>query len=137
MDNAQKAIMIGVGLFITIIVIAAVMLITGMGQDLLNSGTNQLGGVTSSLEYQVVQPYDGTIMSREQVIAAFKSLITNESVDTGYQLKNGSGYGPEVSCTSMPNINTFKNSVTASSKFKGVVTETTGGKTYKVIFQQQ
>ena len=42
MDNAQKAIMIGVGLFITIIVIAAVMLITGIGQDLLNSGTQQL-----------------------------------------------------------------------------------------------
>ena len=32
MDNAQKAIMVGVGLFITIIIIAAVMLITGIGQ---------------------------------------------------------------------------------------------------------
>ncbi len=132
MDNAQKAIMIGVGLFITIIVIAAVMLITGMGQDLLNSGTQQLGGIGTSLEYQVVQPYDGTTMSRDQVVAALKSLITNESVEVGY--------GPVASptmCTSMPNINTFKSSYTASKKFVGNVTETTGGKTYKVIFVPQ
>ena len=54
MDNAQKAIMIGVGLFITIIVIAAVMLITGMGQDILNSGTQQLGNVTEKLNNSVI-----------------------------------------------------------------------------------
>ena len=42
MDNAQKAIMIGVGLFITIIIIAAVMLITGMGQDMLVEGQQQV-----------------------------------------------------------------------------------------------
>ena len=57
MDNAQKAIMIGVGLFITIIVIAAVMLITGMGQDLLNSGTQQLSGVSDTLRRQITDQY--------------------------------------------------------------------------------
>lgn len=46
MDNAQKAIMIGVGLFITIIIIAAVMLITGMGQNLLNKGQAQVSGIS-------------------------------------------------------------------------------------------
>lgn len=37
MDSAQKAIMIGVGLFITIIIISAVMLITSEGQDIINN----------------------------------------------------------------------------------------------------
>ena len=50
MDNAQKAIMIGVGLFITIIIIAAVMLITGMGQNLLNKGQSQVNGISASLQ---------------------------------------------------------------------------------------
>lgn len=50
MDNAQKAIMIGVGLFITIIVIAAVMLITGIGQDMLNSGTSQMQNIANNID---------------------------------------------------------------------------------------
>ena len=53
MDNAQKAIMIGVGLFITIIIIAAVMLITGMGQDMINSSTSQVSNISSSLQLYV------------------------------------------------------------------------------------
>ena len=80
MDNAQKAIMIGVGLFITIIVIAAVMLITGMGQDLLNSGTNQLSSVTSGMNsalYEQMQNTDGTKISRssaKQYISQYAGL---------------------------------------------------------------
>ena len=37
MENAQKAIMIGVGLFITIIIIAAVMVVVGVSNDLLDN----------------------------------------------------------------------------------------------------
>ena len=72
MDNAQKAIMIGVGLFITIIIIAAVMLITGMGQDLMNQGTQQLSQMSSQLQQQLTQEYDGTEMTGAQVLAAVK-----------------------------------------------------------------
>lgn len=75
MDNAQKAIMIGVGLFITIIVIAAVMLITGIGQDLLNSGTQQLGGISESLRTQIIDQYDGKIMTGAQVKSAAIDLV--------------------------------------------------------------
>ena len=42
MDNAQKAIMIGVGLFITIIIISAVLLITNLGTGLINNAQGQL-----------------------------------------------------------------------------------------------
>ena len=70
MDNAQKAIMIGVGLFITIIVIAAVMLITGIGQDLLNSGTNQLGSITSGLDSSIIDQIDSQVGSRKSRTSA-------------------------------------------------------------------
>lgn len=72
MDNAQKAIMIGVGLFITIIIIAAVMLITGMGQDLIHQGTSQLSQMSAQLQKQLTQDYDGTTMTGAQVLAAIK-----------------------------------------------------------------
>lgn len=75
MDNAQKAIMIGVGLFITIIVIAAVMLITGIGQDLLNSGTQQLSGISESLRTQIIDQYDGKVMTGAQVRSAAVDLV--------------------------------------------------------------
>lgn len=85
MDNAQKAIMIGVGLFITIIIIAAVMLITGIGQDLLNQGTEKAGNVSSSLTQQETAAYDNTKMTGAQVISAVKKYYndTNIAVQVG------------------------------------------------------
>ena len=72
MDNAQKAIMIGVGLFITIIVIAAVMLITGVGQDLLNNGTQQMNDITSNIDQGQIDSLKGW----------------NNKIVSGYQAKN-------------------------------------------------
>lgn len=79
MDNAQKAIMIGVGLFITIIVIAAVMLITGMGQDLLNSGTQEISGISESLKQQITDQYDNKIMTKTQVRTATIDLLNKDT----------------------------------------------------------
>lgn len=86
MDNAQKAIMIGVGLFITIIVIAAVMLITGIGQDLLNSGTQQLGGISESLRTQIIDQYDGKIMTGAQVKSAAIDLVNRNDSSMKVQI---------------------------------------------------
>ncbi len=80
MENAQKAIMIGVGLFITIIIIAAVMLITGMGQDLLNRGTEQLGGISGQLEQQLTSQYDNTEVSGSQVLSALQKYYNDTSL---------------------------------------------------------
>ena len=80
MDNAQKAIMIGVGLFITIIVIAAVMLITGMGQDMLTSGQQQVSNISSSLQAQITSDFDGTTVTGAQVISAVKRYYTDETM---------------------------------------------------------
>ena len=74
MDNAQKAIMIGVGLFITIIIIAAVMLITGMGQDMLNSGAKQITELSDNLSRQLYNDYHGREdLSGSEVISIIKT----------------------------------------------------------------
>ena len=80
MDNAQKAIMIGVGLFITIIVISAVMLITQAGQDLMSQGQDQLGRISESLRIQVTEQYDGKTLTGSQVKAACSELIGKTGV---------------------------------------------------------
>jgi hypothetical protein len=80
MDNAQKAIMIGVGLFITIIIIAAVMLITGMGQDLLNQGTAQLSGVSAQLQTQLTSQYDNVQFTGSQVLSAIQKYYSDSEM---------------------------------------------------------
>jgi hypothetical protein len=87
MENAQKAIMIGVGLFITIIVIAAVMLITGLGQDMLTKGTDQTNAISSSLQDQITSDYDGAEITGSQVVAAIKRFYTTERL--GLAVANG------------------------------------------------
>lgn len=77
MDNAQKAIMIGVGLFITIIIIAAVMLITGMGQDLMNNATGKLSTVSSTLQDQMTRQYDNVQVTGAQVLSAIQKYYSD------------------------------------------------------------
>lgn len=49
MDNAQKAIIIGVGLFITIIIISAVLIVVNIGQGLISDATDELGNIAGNL----------------------------------------------------------------------------------------
>lgn len=91
MDNAQKAIMIGVGLFITIIIIAAVMLITGMGQDMLTSGQQQVSNISSSLQAQITSDFDGTTVTGAQVISAVKRYYTDETMVITVKATAGTG----------------------------------------------
>ena len=123
MDNAQKAIMIGVGLFITIIVIAAVMLITGIGQDLLNSGTNQLTGISESLRTQMAEEYDGKTFTTTQLKASCYDLVNRN--DVSVQVKLVHNYvvnaGALKKETSSKTITFSKSSKAAAS---GIVTQT-------------
>lgn len=88
MDNAQKAIMIGVGLFITIIIIAAVMLITGMGQNLLNQGQAQVSGISESLMNDLTAQYDGKTLSGSQVKSAAVQLANRDDASITVKIKN-------------------------------------------------
>ncbi len=80
MDNAQKAIMIGVGLFITIIIISAVLLITNLGTGLIGDAQTQLGNISTSLQNQILQSYDGKVMSGTEVLAAARQYENSTEI---------------------------------------------------------
>ena len=75
MDNAQKAIMIGVGLFITIIIISAVLLIVNLGTGLVDDATSELGTMSSSLQNQILQSYDNKLLTGVQVRSAIQQYL--------------------------------------------------------------
>lgn len=134
MDNAQKAIMIGVGLFITIIIIAAVMLITGMGQDLLSGGQEQVSNISTSLQKQLTDSYDNTTITGAQVISAIKRYCTDQNMVLVVKNKKGAeqNYG-KIKADSLNVINdsyscasTTNNTPTAVGK----LTDTSSADTY-------
>ena len=78
MDNAQKAIMIGVGLFITIIIISAVLLITNLGTGLITNAQGQLSSISKALQNQITAAYDGKTMTGAEVVAACQQYENSE-----------------------------------------------------------
>lgn len=80
MDNAQKAIMIGVGLFITIIIISAVLLIVNLGTGLVDDATSNLSSISSTLQNSILQNYDNKIVTGTQVRSALQQYMTSEDV---------------------------------------------------------
>lgn len=97
MENAQKAIMVGVGLFITIIIISAVMLISSAGQDLINQSMDELNNLSDSFSRQLYSDFAGSTLSGSEVIAAVKkyagSDVTVTVVDANItSLKSGKTY---------------------------------------------
>ena len=89
MDNAQKAIMIGVGLFITIIIISAVLLIVNLGTGLVDDATANLSSISSTLQGQILQKYDAKLLSGTQVRSALQQYMTSE--DVSVVLANNAG----------------------------------------------
>ena len=93
MDNAQKAIMIGVGLFITIIIISAVLLIVNLGTGLVDDATSELGSMSTTLQNQILQTYDGKIISGTQVRAATSQYANDAALCVVVFDKNGTVTG--------------------------------------------
>ena len=96
MDNAQKAIIVGVSLFITITLISVVVLITGIGNDAMRSSNKQLEGVSNNIASQLLADYDGTTITGASVIAAIKNFYDKPNfilaVDNSTVGTNGSAY---------------------------------------------
>lgn len=130
MDNAQKAIMIGVGLFITIIIIAAVMLITGMGQNLLNKGQAQVEGISESLMNDLTAQYDGKTMSGSQVRTAAVQLANRSDANISVVIKDSSSdSAPTTINSSTSDINTSVNTKLKgkdTKKYEGSVANSSG-----------
>ncbi|MDF2865679.1 MAG: hypothetical protein K0R72_492 [Clostridia bacterium] len=133
MDNAQKAIMIGVGLFITIIVIAAVMAITGIGTDLLNQGQSQLGGLSAQISQQLTAEYDDVQMSGAQVLAAVQKYYNDPQMVVAVYNVSGS-YGTPVWAT--PNLTTISPNPTVAQVTPIIATAPVSGNAARVALNQ-
>ena len=76
------------------------MLITGMGQNLLNKGQDQVSGISESLMNDLVTKYDGKTMSGSQVrTAAVQLLNSNDSSIRVYIKKKGASSSTEIKAT--------------------------------------
>lgn len=100
MDNAQKAIMIGVGLFITIIIISAVLLIVNLGTGLVDDATAELGTMSSSLQNQILQNYDNKQLTGVQVRSALQQYIGSNDMTVVLTTLPDSGNPSAVACVS-------------------------------------
>ena len=88
MDNAQKAIMIGVGLFITIIIISAVLLITNLGTGLINNAQSQLSNISAAVQSQITSSYDGKTMTGNDVISAVQQYQNSNDISVRVVVAN-------------------------------------------------
>ena len=89
MDNAQRAIMIGVGLFITILIIAAVMLIVTPAVNLINNASARLGNLEATLVNSLTAQYDETSVTGNQVVAAVTQYYYDEDMIIEVQAVKG------------------------------------------------
>lgn len=80
MDNAQKAIMIGVGLFVTILIIAAVMLIVNPAINLINNATNRVTNLSEALQNQLTQEYDNVTVTGAKVVSTVQLYCTDQDM---------------------------------------------------------
>ena len=109
MENAQKAIMVGVGLFITIIIISAVMLISSAGQDVIDNSMTELNNLSDSLSRQLYSDFAYSYLSGSEVIAAVKKYAgsnvavtvvdTTKSLNQTYNPSNAGKVATDVVST--------------------------------------
>lgn len=80
MDNAQKAIMIGVGLFVTILIIAAVMLIVNPAIGLIDNATKKVVQLGDAFEAMLYQNYDDRTVTGSEVISVVQQWSSDQSM---------------------------------------------------------
>lgn len=80
MDNAQKAIMIGVGLFITIIIISVVLLITNLGTGMVDDARENLGNMSASLQNTLTSSYDNKTVTGSDVQSLYTQYKESDAM---------------------------------------------------------
>lgn len=109
MSNAQRALLIAAGLFLTIALITLVVNLFGSAQDASKQAQNEFAGIQTELAEQAYMVYDNTILSGSQVVNALRKFKDKGSfgvqVRTGKNIANsniGSWYHKHVIVTSDP-----------------------------------
>jgi len=96
MDNGQKAIMIGVSLFITIIIISAVLLIVNLGTGLTDDAAKEIGTMSTSLQKQIREKYNDRVISGTEARGVVQQYLNSKEVTVviGKKSNSGSIVGP-------------------------------------------
>ncbi len=92
MDNAQKAIMIGVGLFVTILIIAAVMLIVNPAINMIKEATGRVETLNETLVARLTAEYDDRTVSGSTVISAVEQYYKDEKMILEVKATTGANY---------------------------------------------
>lgn len=80
MENTTKAILIGVGLFITIALISAVLVIMNVGNNMINDSQNELQSISDTLTSEMTDNFDGKIVQGAEVLAFMKKHHSSQEV---------------------------------------------------------
>lgn len=133
MDNAQKAIMIGVGLFITIIIISAVLLITNLGTGLINNAQGQMSNISTAVQNQITGSYDGKIMTGSDVISAVQLYQNSNDISIRIAVSGASEGQFQTGKYAVKLENTTIKDNYDSAKAGGVLCTYTEGTSYKEL----
>ncbi len=153
MDNALKAIMIGVGVVITLAVISIGFLILRQGQDTSKNALNKIDNMNTSLAESDYTLYDGLEVSGSEVlntIRKFKSEYIAIQVKTGrdasgtwyiYNATESNGTAQvegeidfDLSDALDPATNQYIN---PNGRFLGSVLRDTNGSVSAIVFEQK
>ncbi len=77
MENTTKAILIGVGLFITIALISAVLVIMGVGNNLIRNSSDNLNGIAAQLEKSLTEQFDDKTVMGSDVSSCLKEYYSS------------------------------------------------------------
>lgn len=91
MDNAERAIMIGVGLFIVIIIVSAVLLITNMGVGMIKKAQSDVGNLSAQISNDLENTYgSGDTFTGAEVLQTIRRYYSDTKVCVLIVTPNGS-----------------------------------------------
>lgn len=145
MNNAQRALLVAAGLFLTIALITLVVNLFSSAQEASKQAQNEFTTMQNELAATQFSMYDNAIVTGSQVKAAIRKYINREGffiqVTTGKNRAAGESglvYGPNGT----RNLNqaedvTSNHYINPSGKFKGQVIYDQNQVVIGIIFQQQ
>lgn len=87
MSNAQRALLVAAGLFLTIALITLVVNLFGSAQDASKQAQNEFSAIQTELAEQTFMVYDNTKLSGSQVLNAIRKFKDKDSF--GVQVRTG------------------------------------------------
>ncbi|SMG24590.1 ABC transporter permease [Paenibacillus aquistagni] len=158
MNNAQSALKVAAGIFLTIALITIVVLLFVSAQEATKTAQNEFSSIQTELSKASFTVYDNTMVSGSQVVNAIRKFYQKEQfgihVITGKNKASNANhpgifYGYDVSpngtiMTGDPNLSTMLATtesldtyVNPSGKFKAMLIVDNSNVTRGIIFEQQ